>query len=178
MQRRDFLTAFGASAAVALLPNDALAAWTRVSAGEPPADSLTAAHLALIGSIADTVLPRTDSPSATDVGVPAFINVIVSENYTETDRLAFVTGLDAIDAHMKANADNSVATLEALTERRTEPSRTYWRLKGLIIHGYFTSEPVMKNVLHHEIMPGKYDGNAPMNLQRATPSPRGGHVHG
>src|SRR5690349_12607687 len=178
MQRRDFLSAAAASAAVALLPNDALAAWPRVAAGPTPADSLTAAQLALIGSIADTILPRTDTPSATDVGVPAFINVIVSENYTETDRLAFVTGLDAIDAHMKANADNGIATLETLTERRTEPARTYWRLKGLIIHGYFTSEPVMKNVLHHEIMPGKYDGNAPMKPERATPAKRGEHQHG
>ena len=162
MQRRDFLSAFGAGAAVALLPNDALAAWTRVADGPTPSDGLTAAQLALIGSIADTILPRTDSPSATDVGVPAFVNVIVSENYTETDRLAFATGLDAIDTHMKANADDPVASLEALTERRTEPSRTFWRLKGLIIHGYFTSEPVMKNVLKVEIMPGKFDGAAPM----------------
>ena len=172
MQRRGFLSAAAASAAVALLPNDALAAWTRVADGLAPADGLTAAQLALIGSIADTILPRTDSPSATDVGVPAFINVIVSENYTEADRLAFVTGLDAIDTHMKANGADPIAALEALTDRRTEPARTYWRLKGLIIHGYFTSEPVMKNVLHHEIMPGKYDGNAPLKLQRAS------HDHG
>jgi hypothetical protein len=178
MQRRDFLSAAAASAAVALLPNDALAAWTRVASNTPPADSLTAAQLTLIGTIADTILPRTDSPSATDVGVPAFINVIVSENYTETDRLAFTTGLDAIDTHMKANAGDPIGSLEALTERRTEPSRTYWRLKGLIIHGYFTSEPVMKNVLHYEIMPGKYDGNAPMKLERATPAKRGEHHHG
>lgn len=168
MQRRDFLSAAAASAAVALLPNDALATWTRVANGVAPADGLTAAQLALIGSIADTILPRTDSPSATDVGVPEFINVIVSENYTETDRLAFVTGLDAIDTHMKANAADPIAALEALTERRTEPERTYWRLKGLIIHGYFTSEPVMTKVLHHEIMPGRYDGNAPLKLQRAS----------
>ena len=107
MQRRDFLRAFGASAAVALLPNDALAAWTRVAAGAAPADGLTAAQLALIGSIADTILPRTDSPSATDVGVPAFINVIVSENYTETSASRSSTGLDAIDTHMKAQSARS-----------------------------------------------------------------------
>jgi len=37
--------------------------------------------------------------------------------------------------------------IEAVTDRRTDPARTYWRLKGLVVHGYFTSEPVMKNVL-------------------------------
>jgi hypothetical protein len=35
-------------------------------------------------------------------------------------------------------------------------------LKGLIIHGYFTSEAVMKRVLHTEIMPGRFDGAAPI----------------
>jgi len=91
-----------------------MAAWARVAAGSTPADSLTAAQLALIGTIADTILPRTDTPSATDVGVPAFVNVIVSENYTDTDRTAFVTGLEAIDTHMKANAADPIGSLEAL----------------------------------------------------------------
>src|SRR5436190_702000 len=53
-------------------------------------------------------------------------------------------------------------TLEGLTDRRTDPARTYWRLKGLVVHGYFTSEKVMKEVLHSEVMPGHFHGNAPM----------------
>jgi hypothetical protein len=188
MQRRDLLRAFGATAALSLAPSEAIAAWTRV--GTPPAEGLSRAHLALIGAIADTILPRTESPSATDVAVPAFIDVIVFENYTDADRTAFVAGLDAIDAHIKAGqgaplADlaaakrgDAVGAIEALGDRRAEPARTYWRLKGLVIHGYFTSERVMKSVLHHEIMPGKYDGAAPMPLKRATPAPAKEHSHG
>ena len=189
MQRRDLLKAFGATAALALVPNEAVAAWSRVGTGVRPAAGLTDTQLALIGAIADTILPRTDSPSATDVAVPAFIDVIVSENFTDADHSAFVSGLDAIDAQVKSNAGaafveladekrgDAVAAIEALTDRRAEPARTYWRLKGLVIHGYFTSERVMKSVLHHEIMSGKYDGAAPMPLKRA-PARSGGHDHG
>jgi hypothetical protein len=180
MQRRDLLRAFGATAALSLVPSEAVAAWTRVGTGAPLAEGLSSAHLALIGTIADTILPRTESPSATDVAVPAFINVIVSENYTDADRSAFVAGLDAIDAHIKsgqgapigdlaaAKRGDAIGAIETLSDRRAEPARTYWRLKGLVIHGYFTSERVMKTVLHHEIMPGTYNGNAPMPLERAT----------
>ncbi|HEY9227451.1 MAG TPA: gluconate 2-dehydrogenase subunit 3 family protein [Gemmatimonadaceae bacterium] len=187
MQRRDLLRAFGATAALAMVPREAVAAWTRVATGARPADGLTDAQLALVGAIADTILPRSDSPSATDVAVPAFINVIVSENYTDADRQTFVAGLDAIEAHVKMNAGapftnlsaekrgDAIGAIEALGDRRAEPSRTYWRLKGLVVHGYFTSERVMKEVLHHEIMPGKYDGNAPMPSKVARP---GGHSHG
>ena len=77
MERRDLLRALGAAGALALLPNETMAAWVRVASGARPADGLTDAQLALVGAIADTILPRTDTPSATDVGVPAFVNVVV-----------------------------------------------------------------------------------------------------
>lgn len=188
MERRDLLRAFGAATALALLPHDAVAAWARVASGLRPADGLTDAQLALIGALADTIIPRTDTPGATDVAVPAFINVIVTENYTDAERAAFEAGLDAIDVQAKNSGGASFADLppearmsvidamEAASDRHAEPSRTYWRLKGLIVHGYFTSEPVMKRVLKVEIMPGKFDGAAPMP-QRAAHSD-GGHVHG
>jgi len=169
MHRRDLLRALGAASALAVLPHDAVAAWARVATGLRPTNGLTDAQLARVGAIADIILPRTDTPSATDVGVPAFVNVIVSENYGDTEREAFVAGLDQLDPA-------AIDTYEAATDRRTEPARTYWRLKGLIIHGYFTSEPVMKDVLHYEILPGKFDGDAPMPLKSARAT--GGHSHG
>ena len=155
MDRRSLLKSLAAAGAVALLPDaDAFAAWTRVASGARIANGLTDAQLAHIGAIADVILPRTETPSATDVGVPAFVDVIVSENYTDTDRAAFVANLDAIDPH-------GLDAIEA-ADRRAEPQRTYWRLKGLVIHGYFTSERVMKDVLHYEVMPGRFDGSAAM----------------
>lgn len=153
MDRRSLLKSLAAAGAVALLPDDAaFAAWARV--GSRRTSGLSEAQLARIGAIADAILPRTDTPSATDVGVPAFVDVIVSENYSDADRAAFVANLDAIDP-------NTLDVIEA-ADRRAEPQRTYWRLKGLVLHGYFTSERVMKDVLHYEVMPGRFNGSAPM----------------
>ena len=155
MDRRSLLKSLATAGAVALLPDaDAFAAWTRVASGARIANGLTTAQLAHIGAIADVILPRTETPSATDVGVPAFVDVIVSENYTDAERAAFVANLDSIDPH-------ALDTIEA-ADRRAEPQRTYWRLKGLVIHGYFTSERVMKDVLHYEVMPGRFEGSAAM----------------
>jgi hypothetical protein len=187
MKRRDLLRSFAASSALALLPHEAVAAWARVATGMLPTDSLNAHQLALIGAVADTIIPRTDSPGATDVGVPAFINVIVSENYTDADRIAFITGIDSLGAFLKSSSGIAftdlstdargprIEAIEAQSDHRSEPSRTYWRLKGLVIHGYFTSEPVMKNVLHYEIMPGRFDGSAPMPAKAAHRAD--GHSH-
>ncbi len=186
MERRDLLRAFGAATALALLPHDAVAAWARVASGLRPADGLTDAQLALVESIADMIIPRTDTPGATDVGVPAFVNVIVTENSSDADRAAFAAGLDALDAQAKNSGgaafvdlspEARVAVIDAIesaTDRRAEPNRSYWRLKALIVHGYFTSEPVMKRVLKVEIMPGKFEGAAPMAPRTHV---EGGHAH-
>jgi gluconate 2-dehydrogenase gamma chain len=183
MQRRELLRVLGGATALALLPVEAVAAWTRVASGRAVADGLSDGHLALVGAIADTIIPRTDTPGATDVGVPAFVNVIVGENYAEQTRTAFIAGLDAIDAYAKSSAGSAFVELapadrasfvESIEngERSSDPGRTYWRLKGLVVHGYFTSEPVMKQVLKTEIMPGKFDGAAPMPAARTA-----GEVH-
>jgi len=154
LHRRDLLRAAGAATALALLPYDAADTWARVLSGIPPRDGLTGAQLARVGAIADVIFPRSDSPSATEVGVPAFVNVIVSENYSDAERATFVTNLELLNA-------DAIDAIEQ-GDRRAEPARTYWRLKGLIVHGYFTSERVSKDVLHTEIMPGRFDGAAPM----------------
>ena len=178
MQRRDLLRAVGGATAFALLPLDAVAAWSRVASGARIAEGLSDSQLALVGAISDTILPRTDTPSATDVAVPAFVNVIVGENYIDAQRTQFVAGLDAFDAKAKADAGSSfvdlapaargafIESIEA-APRNAEPARTYWRLKGLVLHGYFTSERVSKDVLHTEIMPGRFDGSAPMRTPAA-----------
>jgi hypothetical protein len=185
MQRRDLLRAVGGATAFALLPLDAVSAWSRVASGVGVAEGLTDAQLSLVGAIGDTILPRTDTPSATDVAVPAFVNVIVGENYTDTQRTQFAAGLDALDAKAKIDAGSSfvdltpsargsfIESIEAVP-RNAEPARTYWRLKGLVLHGYFTSERVSKEVLHTEIMPGRFDGNAPMQVPSAK---RGSEEH-
>ena len=159
MDRRALLKSLVAAGAVTLIPHDAFAAWDRIIGGHVVADGLTDAQLARVGAVADAIFPRTDTPSATDVGVPAFVNVIVSEYFADAERSAFVANLDAIDA-------DTIERIESQPDRRGEPARTYWRLKELIVHGYFTSQPVMENVLHVEIMPGAFDGAAPMPAPR------------
>jgi hypothetical protein len=172
MQRRDILKALGAAAALAVLPeHEALAAWARLGSRVGFAGSLSAEQLELIGAIADTILPRTDSPSATDVKVPAFVDVIVSENYTDNQRAAFISALPQLETALRGpdgapfvsmDAEHRAMALGAVerSNRQQQPFSTYWRLKGLVVHGYFTSEQVAKQVLHYNMMPGRFDGAA------------------
>jgi hypothetical protein len=179
-----------------MLPHKPLEAWSRVASGVRSPNSLSDAQMALVRAIADAIIPRTDTPSATDVGVHQFIDVIVAEYATDADRTAFLSTLDAIDARavresnavfasLGADAQGKmIASLEA-GPRNAEPGQSYWRLKGLVVHGYFTSEEVMKNVLNHQVMPGRFEGAAPVAIKkrpvqtgRPTPQQQEEHLHG
>jgi hypothetical protein len=52
--------------------------------------------------------------------------------------------------------------------RHGEPRRTYWQLKELIVHAYFTSEVVAKEILKDQVMPGAFDGAAPFSRKTNT----------
>lgn len=183
MLRRDLLKAAAAAAALSLLPRDVQAAWARVHDGSRT-PVLTGVQRSTVAALADTIIPRTDSPGASDVGVPAFIDVIVAEYYTDSERAEFIAGVDAIDALAVSMVGQSFAALtgaslvsvmDALdkpTDRTAPAVRGYARLKGLIIHGYFTSEMVQKNVVKTVIWPGRYDGSAPVPLRVAAPGAR------
>lgn len=162
MDRRNLISLIGSAAALSLLPGEARAAWARVASGVRIGSALSDAQLARIAAIADRILPRTDTPSATDVAVPAFVDVIVSEQYPDQERALFIANIDAIDA-------TQLDAVEAMTDRSQQPARTYWRLKGLIVHGYFTSERVMKDVLKVRVQPGRFDGAYPMPAKRVLP---------
>ncbi|HJQ21842.1 MAG TPA: gluconate 2-dehydrogenase subunit 3 family protein [Gemmatimonadaceae bacterium] len=203
MERRELLRVAASAAALSLLPSEkAVAAWARVASGVAPTNGLNDAQMAFVRALADTLIPRTDTPSATDVGTHHFIDVIASEFATDDERKTVFAGIDAIDTRARTEsnvvfadlaADARGKMIDALEsgDRNAEPAQTYWRLKGLVVHGYFTSEPVMKDVLKVQVMPGRFDGSVPVNirkrpLQAGSPAPKGSgqerrqeeHLHG
>ena len=178
MKRRDLLRAAGAATALAVLPRNAEAAWARVLAGYQTPNGLTAAQRALVSGLADTIIPRSDTPSASDVGVVDWVNLIVAEYYADDVRTPFITGLDAIDAQVRASRGRGfgeldvaaqqevVAALDAPRDRPTPAERAYSRLKSLVVHGYFTSERVQRDVLRSQMFHERFQGAADHPVRR------------
>ena len=48
----------------------------------------------MVSAIADRIIPRTDTPGAADVGVPAFIDLLYGQFMTEAERKMLTDGLD------------------------------------------------------------------------------------
>ena len=178
VKRRELLRAAGAAAALSFIPRNAEAAWARVLAGYQTPRGLTPDQRALVTTIADTIFPRTDTPSASDVGVTDWVNLIVAEYYADDVRTSFLQGLDAIDASVRASRGQPlgalrataqaevVGTLDSPADRRTVEARTYGRLKGLVVYGYFTSERVQRDVLRSNSFHDRFQGAADHPVRR------------
>lgn len=55
-------------------------------------------ELAVVSRIVDIMIPRTDTPGALDVGVPAFIDGMLKDVYSQDARDRFLQGLHDFDA--------------------------------------------------------------------------------
>jgi hypothetical protein len=134
---------------------------------------LTSAQAAIAGAVADRILPRTDTPGAADVGVPAFIDRLYGEFMTPAERQMLTDGLNAVDAAARSAHGSGFSTLTAdrqdallRTIARAEEGRDqgFFRLiRSATVLGYFTSEQVGRNVLHYDPVPGRYDGCIPID---------------
>ena len=150
-------------------------AWLTLAgrAQAPAAKSyLTAAHAAIAAAAADRILPRTDTPGAADVGVPAFIDRLYGEFMSAGEQKLLVSGLDEIEAAAKAahgasfpglttDQQDGVLRRVASSQQGRDPS-SFALIRSATIVGYFTSEQVGRNVLHYDPVPGGYDGCVPI----------------
>ena len=74
---------------------------------------LSAAQGAIARAAVDRILPRTDTPGAVDVGVPAFIDLFYGEFMSPAEQKLFIKSLDDIEAAAKSAHGASFATLAA-----------------------------------------------------------------
>ena len=108
----DMMTRREALARVGLLAGGALSAplISGLLAGcraAPPAagfvpQTLDADQYELVSTLAELILPATDTPGARAAGVPAFIDEMLTTWYPEEDRQAMLTGLERLDERAEA----------------------------------------------------------------------------
>src|SRR5437016_13538601 len=63
--------------------------------------ALTPDQAELVATIADQILPATDTPGARAVGVHRFIDALLAESYPAAERERFLAGLADVDARAR-----------------------------------------------------------------------------
>ena len=177
MQRREVVRFLGAALTLPFLPRSAERA---LELGEElhrrtDVTFRTLDHDAqlLVADLSEMIIPKTDTVGATDVRVPEFIDLILTEWAHDDERAKFLAGLKDIDAKaagmgaqrfVDLPADKKhdlVAQLDGARGDDTGAGHTFGQLKHLTVYGYFTSKPVQDNILKTRMFFDGYHGNVP-----------------
>ena len=178
MDRRELLKMIAAVTGCALVADDEL--WASADPQSPLPYS--SADVDLLDDVAETILPRTDTPGARDAAVGQFIARYSAACYPP-ERIALLqAGLRDIEAQMRSlhrtgfrqaspQAKTSLLiTLDGQAKAHAAgkaagggPPHYFTLIKQLTLLGFFTSEPGETRVVRYRPVPGKYKGCIPYN---------------
>ncbi len=142
-------------------------------------------QLKVVAEVAEMILPRTNTPGAKDAGVPAFIEMMLTDCYLQPEQTSFIAGVNELlkTGFLDQSDQQRTATLTRLEQDTKEMMKTYnvrqskmgdnedkllmdnqkqglpyWRLmKELTLLGYYTSEAGIKANYEYVPVPGKLE---------------------
>jgi gluconate 2-dehydrogenase gamma chain len=143
----------------------------------------------LMSMLAETILPRTDTPGAIDAGVPGFIDDMVATVYSAEQQKNFTDGLGAFAEQAKTEIGDDFIdatpeqqlefvkklNTELLSSNDASKSEGWWaagagkskpfflEAKELTVLGFFTSEAGATQVLQYNQVPGPFKGCVPLS---------------
>ncbi|HME39228.1 MAG TPA: gluconate 2-dehydrogenase subunit 3 family protein [Steroidobacteraceae bacterium] len=146
----------------------------------------TAADIAFLDEIAETILPATKTPGAKAAKTGAFMAVMVTDSYAPAEQRIFRDGMRTVDeamrqanhhSYMAATPPQRLALLTTLDQEQKrvmdsrlaedrerfaagvarEPAHYFRMMKELALLGYFTSEVGCTQAMRYIETPGRFD---------------------
>ena len=118
----------------------------------------------MVTSFVDTILPKTDSPSATDVGVHKIIDNMVAVAYRPNEKKAYA---EKISSLMEFLSEKNFSSLDSAQQKEVlkdlnknsseEIKAAYLELKQQTIAYYLSTEEIGEKYLNYLPVPGKYE---------------------
>lgn len=150
-----------------------------------------------VADVAETIIPKTDTPGAKDLSLHLFVLKMVDDCFSKKEQAAFMDGLDKLskEAENRYNKpfsqcsqpqreallnelDHKLAayqkTLQAQPKNaKKEPPADdmlafYGITKGETIFGYTNSKYFMTKQIVYELIPGRYNPNFPVKNLKAN----------
>lgn len=140
-----------------------------------------------VAMMSERIIPATDTPGAIAAGVPEFIERIVFQWYTDSERNIFLNGLDLSNQLSQQQLGNLFVDLpppqqdvvlaqmelqggakplfsgfDMMPNLEEDRSAFFPKLKELVVVGYYTSEIGATEELRYEVMPMEYKGDIPL----------------
>jgi hypothetical protein len=174
MKRKTLLKTLGISAiGLATIP-----LWMNSwNAEELPEDDgfLTGEQRLQLQEIVDTIIPKTDTPGAKELGVEKFISLMVKDCYNEEVKAEFLTGFREINLASEeiygnpfieitdAERNDVLCTMETIEIVPGQEINFVAFVKVIAIAGYRSSQYVLENHTDYELIPSRFHGSFPVS---------------
>lgn len=140
-------------------------------------DFFSEKDIAFFDEVAETIIPKTNTPGAKEAAVGQFMTTYAKDCYSELQRKTLKEGIGKLNeasekmnniSFMKATPvqrQNLLTAIDAEAKKynREEsgmerPPHYFTLMKQLVLFGFFTSKPGVTQVLRYMPVPGKYEG--------------------
>jgi hypothetical protein len=192
MHRRQALRLLASAATLPLLSREAFSLFQAVHdqmSDQPVLKTLNPHQNATVTTIAEIIIPQTNTAGAKAARVNEFIDLILTEWYDAEEKSTFMTGLTDVDSRTRdlygkdfvdCGEKQQVEVLQALDDevaereqdarrRRSHPPEKnfFFMMKQLTLVGYYTSQVGFEQELHGEIIPSRHAGCVPLEEEAA-----------
>ena len=120
---------------------------------------------AVLDAVAETIMPRTDTPGARDAGVPKRFDLLMQTWASAQTQADFTRVLDEIDAAAKGIAALPPARqleVVAAYDKAAMRNPAFVKFKGLVLSLYYLSEAGATQELRYEHVPGAWEPSIPV----------------
>ncbi len=140
--------------------------WTEVeAAARAKAKFFAPAQFAVLDAVAETIMPRTDTPGAREALVPVRFDALMQHWASAKTKADFARVLDEIEVAARQKDPAGIAKLPpaqqlevvAAYDRAKMADPAYKKFKGLILSLYYISEPGATQELRYEHVPGAWE---------------------
>jgi hypothetical protein len=127
----------------------------------------------LVRAISDTIIPRTETPNASDVEVNVYLDLLLQQVYDDVYKSRFLAGLHQFDLNCMDNTGSRFFELnegeklnylnrldqEVYVQERADMEPFFLRVKELVVRIYYSTEEGVKQNLDYVPIPGPYIGD-------------------
>ncbi len=135
----------------------------------------------LVTDIAETIIPKTNTPGATDLNLYAFVMLMVDDCTKKADQQAFLKGMDEFNSVPKklfgksfseCSKKEKEAVLLSFEKKGNGYSADllafYNTVKNYTLFGYTNSKYFMTKEVVYELVPGRYNPYYPVKNLKSS----------
>jgi len=128
----------------------------------------------MLAELAETILPKTDTPGARDLSAHLFALKMVDDCFTKPDQEKYIQGMKDFESFVMKKTGKSfmdigpaekqaiVAVLDQQKSAESGVAFFYQSTKKLTVLAYTTGEYYMTKIRGYKMIPGKFQGCIPL----------------